>query len=233
MEKIYGYKEKDIISLAKFLKTRKCETLSATFESFGKSYGKAKGTVRNLYYALAKLSAIDSDFCEKYLGGTPISVNVVTEFGKSEEKNLLKTVLCGIKDGKSVRKCIAEMSDGDAKKSLRYQNKYRNILKNNPDLVAETVKEIKDETGETVKLKNEEPKIKDVLPEFRFERLKKEINGLVERISFKTKRENEFLKDRIKKLENENIRLSAMLYGGKRTSALKYFASGKSRDMLN
>lgn len=233
MEKIYGYKEKDIICLAKFLKTRKCETLSATFESFGKSYGKAKGTVRNLYYALAKLSAIDAGFCEKYLGGEPIAVNAVTEFGAEEEKELLKKVLCGVKDGKSVRKCIAEISDGDAKKALRYQNKYRSILKNNPDLVAETVKEIKAETGETVKLKSGETKIKEVLPDFQFERLKKEINGLVERISFKTKRENEFLKDRIKKLENDNIRLSAMLYGGKKTSALKYFASGKSRDMLN
>jgi hypothetical protein len=66
MEKIYGYKEKDVFALANFIKEKGELPLSTLFERFGAINGKAKGTVRNLYYALAKKSNADKEFCQKY-----------------------------------------------------------------------------------------------------------------------------------------------------------------------
>lgn len=229
MKKIYGYKEKDVINLAAYINARKTETLGEIFEKFAENYGKAKGTVRNLYYALAKLSAKDKEFCDEYLGGVPIAVSKIKTFDEKEEKFVVKNVLFGVSEGKSVRKTIMEMTGGDAKKALRYQNKYRNALKNNPELIAEAVKEIKEETGGSVNVSKKVPNTSPAA----LNELKREINGLVERIAVKTKRENEYLKSRVKTLETENLRLNSLLYGSKRAGALKYFSENGGRDAIN
>ena len=83
MEKIYGYKESDMTELAEFLRGRKNETLTKTFEAFAQSSGKAKGTVRNLYYALAKLSASDKRFCDEHLGGKALKVKGLIDTGNA------------------------------------------------------------------------------------------------------------------------------------------------------
>ena len=56
MGKIYGYKNDDVIELAEFLSKEKQGKLTDKFQKFADEHGKAKGTVRNLYYALAKMS---------------------------------------------------------------------------------------------------------------------------------------------------------------------------------
>ena len=80
MEKIYGYKEKDVLGLAEFIKNRGNASLSSVFEKYGLASGKAKGTVRNLYYALAKFSSENQEFCDKYLDGKPLKVSKIIEF---------------------------------------------------------------------------------------------------------------------------------------------------------
>ncbi len=210
MKKVYGYKEKDLIALAAFLQTRNDEPLTSTFKRFAEQNGKSVGTVRNLYYALAKLSESDECFCAERLGGKPIRVTTAKPFGEEEEKELLKKILCGIKDGKSVRKRISELACGDAKTELRYQNKYRSLIKNKKELVDETIKEIKEETGVTVNVRKKNRKFSAPSP-VQTERLKREIDGLIERISFSVRRENELLKGRVKKLEEENAALSEKL----------------------
>ena len=129
MEKIYGYKEKDVIQLAKFINGRKDKTLTKTFNEFAVEHGKSKGTVRNLYYAIAKLSNKDQEFCDKYLNGQPIFVSEVENFSKEQEMELVKKVLLLKHQGKSVRNAINLLANGDAKLALRYQNKYRNFIK--------------------------------------------------------------------------------------------------------
>ena len=67
-----------------------------------------------------------------------------------------------------------------------------------------------------------------------FEKLKGEINGLVSRIALKTKKENEFLKERIAVLEKENLKLYNLLYGSATPeNALKYFRRGGEQNILN
>ena len=220
MQEIYGYKEKDVILLAQFINTRRSRTLSKTFNDFAIEYGKSKGTVRNLYYALAKLSNKDQDFCEKYLNGTPIKVSEVENFSKEQEKELVKQVLLLKHQGKSVRSAINLLSNGDAKLALRYQNKYRNFIKNKKTELISLLKEIKKEKGIVVEIENQEKQV--CFNEIQLKRLKSEINGLVNRISIDLQKENQALRERINFLQNENLKLNRLLYGS--SAPIEYFS---------
>ncbi len=231
MEKIYGYKEKDVIGLAEFLKNRGGESLSSTFTKYALINGKAKGTVRNLYYAVAKRSQTDKNFCDKYLEGKPIVINNISEFDKDEEKNLIKQILIERQDGKSIRSVIMRLANGDAKKALRYQNKFRNVVKNKPNLIAQIVGEIK-EDGKVQDVKVVQ-KPTSPLTEQQFNRLKTEIDLLIGRISAKLKSENEYLRERICVLENENLKLTSLLYSSEKQKAKKYFKATKTKEFIN
>ena len=233
MDKIYGYKESDVIGLAEFLMKKEEASLSSVFEQYGAMHGKAKGTVRNLYYALAKKSIADKEFCQKYLGGKPIKVSKSIEFDEKEEKQLIKTILCSKTEGNSVRAIILQMAGGDAKKALRYQNKFRNALKNKPDLVAKIINEIQSE-GKKVNFNLQKKSSITNISEEQFGRLKFEIDGLVQKIASKIKKENEYLKQRIGILENENLKLIALLYGNESSGdARRFFKSGTKKQFIN
>ena len=233
MDKIYGYKQKDIIGLAEFLMQNKSGSLSSIFEQFAVLNGKAKGTVRNLYYALAKKSNTDSEFCQKYLGGKPIKIAKSEEFEKEEERELIKEILRAKTNGKSVRSIIMQMADGDAKKALRYQNKYRNVIKNKPQMAIDIANEIQ-KGGEKIDFSLEKRQNKMVVSNEQFDKLKFEIDALVQRISSKIKKENQYLKQRIGVLENENLKLIALLYGNDNdTDARKFFKSISKKQFIN
>lgn len=220
MEKLYGYKEKDVILLAEFINTRRNNTLTKTFNEFAIEHGKSKGTVRNLYYALAKLSNKDMEFCKTYLGGEPIKVSEVENFTNKEEKDLVKQVLLLKNDGKSVRSAINELAKGDLKLALRYQNKYRNFIKNKKEELENLLEEIKREKGVEIELETKDNQV--TFNEIQIKRLKSEINGLVNRISLDLQRENKTLKERIEFLQKENLKLSRLLYGN--SMPIEYFS---------
>ena len=231
MEKIYGYKEKDIVALAEFIKDKKQISLSNAFEKFGILNGKAKGTVRNLYYALAKRSNEDNAFCQKYLGGKPIKISKIVEFTVQDEKDLIKNIILKKNLGKSVRSIIMEMANGDAKLALRYQNKYRNAIKNSPELVAEIISEINSEGNLSIEIEKEP---KNIISDLQFTKLKNEIDSLVQKISSKIKKENQYLKERVARLENENLKLVSILYGNQNpTDARKFFSVLKPKEFMH
>ena len=93
MDKMYGFKEKDVIGLAELIKNRGSKSLSDVFNEYGLINGKAKGTVRNLYYALAKKSITDTEFCKKYLDGKPLEVNPIIQFDIEQERELIKKII--------------------------------------------------------------------------------------------------------------------------------------------
>ena len=233
MDKIYGYKQKDIVGLANFIMQNEESSLSNLFEEYGAISGKAKGTVRNLYYALAKKSNEDSEFCQKHLGGKPIVISKSVEFDKNEERALIKTILSYKTGGKSVRSIIMQMAGGDAKTALRYQNKFRNAVKNKPKLIAELIEEIQSE-GKNVNFSLQKKPNQTISSEHQFDKLKFEIDGLVNKIASKIKKENEYLKQRIGVLENENLKLIALLYGRDSTGdARKFFRSNAKKQFIN
>ncbi len=233
MDKIYGYKEKDIIGLAEFLKENKNQSLSSTFLKYSVINGKAKGTVRNLYYALAKKSNEDKEFCDKYLDGKPLFISKIVEFNHCEEKELIKKILLERQKGRSVRSAIMELASGDGKVALRYQNKYRNVIKNKPLLVSQIVEEIKKD-GQVIKVDLKNEQTQNIISKTQFDKLKSEIDNLVGRICAKLRKENDYLKQRIGVLETENLKLLSLLYqNDKNSEASKYFITTKQKQFIN
>ncbi len=229
MEKIYGYKEKDIVGLAEFIFARKGGTLSSAFSEYAKKSGKAKGTVRNLYYALAKKSNSDKEFCQKYFGGNPLEVGKIVEFNEEEEQRLIKAILKEKLSGKSVRKAISILASGDEKIALRYQNKFRNCLKNNPEKIEKLTRELISENKnyrQEITLPNDTAE--------RIKRVKSEINGLVDKISISLRKENEKLKVKITYLQAENLKLQRELSKKAQSDlALKYFIRKDGNSVFN
>ncbi len=224
MEKIYGYKEKDIIGLAQFILSKKGGTLTDAFSEYAGLSGKAQGTVRNLYYALAKKSRSDAEFCQKYLGGTPLTVGKIVEFDKAEEEKLIKAILKEKLNGKSVRSIIYSLANGDEKTALRYQNKFRNYIKNFPEQTETFTRELMPENSCFY-----EENAKKQLYSTQIKRLKGEINSLVDKISLNLRKENEKLKGKVTFLERENAKLKQELGLTAQTDgALRYFVKNNA-----
>lgn len=232
MEKIYGYKKCDIEGLIECLKQNQNAPLSKVFEIYAEKTGKSKGTVRNLYYALAKASSQDQEFCDIYLGGNALSVQKIAPFSSDEEQKLIKNILLEREQGKSVRSIILKMADGDARLALRYQNKFRNAVKNKPETVRCAVDELKGQGNNISEFKFCKPNA--LVSDGQINALKKEIDALFERVSLKLKQENQSLKERVLTLENENMRLLSFIKCGTSSDTLEYFSNGgEEKDMLN
>ena len=230
MSKIYGYREEDIVKLAEFLSREKVGKLTDRFEKFALESGKAKGTVRNLYYAVAKRASVDKEFCKTHFSGQPLSVEKIELFSKEQERALIKDILKGKATGQSVRKVIRGLCN-DEKTALRFQNKYRNACATNPTLIEEIKTELE---GEGVKIKEKQAKGERMVSDAQLGRVKNEINNLVNRISLKERKENELLKCKITALEKENLRLSTLLYGGQRKDgALNFFSQHEGKGVVH
>ena len=96
-------------------------SLQAAFETVADVTERRPNSVRNRYYTQLKpIGAAEPSFCP---------------FSEEETDRLLRTVLLAQADGRSVRACTLEMANGDTRRMLRYQNKYRALLKAQPDRV--------------------------------------------------------------------------------------------------
>jgi hypothetical protein len=111
--------------------------LKAVFDEVAGHTGRRPNSIRNYYYARVKQGGDES---------AQISHNpAFVPFSDDEIKRLLTTVLGAQARGVSVRACTLEMGDGDNRAMLRYQNKYRSLLKSNPALVRRVVQEMRDQ----------------------------------------------------------------------------------------
>ncbi len=117
------------------------EPLRAAFEQVALETGRKPNSIRNYYYARVREEGAAA-------GDNPHSAAFVP-FGEEETRALLKTVLTARAKGISVRACTLSMGGGDTKTMLRYQNKYRALLRTNPSLVKEVMGELR-ETGLSV-----------------------------------------------------------------------------------
>lgn len=203
MEKLYGYKIGDVNGLINLIKKGEHKTLNQLFLDYSIKSGKSVGTVRNLYYALAKNLNDDVDALNKF-SIQKIKINTPKSFSKEDETKLINDVTNLKKQGHSIRNAVFLLANGDPKLALRYQNKYRNCIKNNPKLINESIENSSKDKG------NPLPKIS----EFQMAKLKKEINGLVERIAINLTKENANLKKKIGELRLENLKLKTMLFSG-------------------
>ena len=173
MEKIYGYSQKSVEKLAAFVKQNKDMKKVDIFKAFAKKYKKKSGSVRNMYYALARQ------------GEDLFSAKKVVLFDREKEDEILTHVLIENRKGKSVRNALLSLAKGDYKLYLRYQNKYRVILKNdkkrleNLTLLLKESGKIKEDFWATNEVK------KRVKP-FVFDRLSREVDSLIERYNLES-----------------------------------------------
>lgn len=109
--------------------------LRSVFENLGDELGRRPNSVRNYYYM--RLRGQDQSAMRRAL---PFET-----FSDDEVRALVRSVLLLRAQGRSVRAAVMELAGGDQQRMLRYQNKYRAILKKRPDMVQEICAELQNE----------------------------------------------------------------------------------------
>ncbi len=115
--------------------SRQGTPLRSVFEQVASSLGRKPNSIRNYYYAQLR---------QRPETGLNRAAPFQT-FTEEEVRELLRTVLMARGQGISVRACVMRMAGGDRGIMLRYQNKYRSILKNRPHLLSEVAEELRRE----------------------------------------------------------------------------------------
>ena len=195
MNKINGYTEDEAKKLVDYVSAgkRQGKTLSGLFASYAKKTGRAKGSVRNYYYSL--LRSTGDDRVRKLLKGKALKAEKIIPFSEDETDKILKEILKQKSKGVSVRKAVLNLSKGDDKLMLRYQNKYRNVVCKEPERIERLMRECGLNGGEDGARR----------------RIEEEINGLYDKLASSLKEENKRLTTLIKRLTDENALLRLQL----------------------
>lgn len=98
--------------------------LKAVFERIAKQTGRRPNSIRNYYYAQVRQHEDGQTHAARFV-----------PFTQQEVDWLMEQVLTARAEGQSVRSCLQRLSDGDHSLMLRYQNKYRAVIKSRPDYV--------------------------------------------------------------------------------------------------
>jgi len=110
--------------------------LKRVFESVAKSTGRKPNSVRNYYYMKVKET-----------GEIEQKPSSFTPFTKEEIYMLLRTLLASGAKGESIRGASLKLAQSDKTLMLRYQNKYRSLIKTGRSLVEKVMADM-DEDGE-------------------------------------------------------------------------------------
>ncbi len=194
MNKINGYTEEEAKNLVDYVANGKREgkTLSGLFASYAKKTGRAKGSVRNYYYAL--LRSTGDDRVKNLLKDKDLKAEKILPFTEEETDRILKEILKQKSKGVSVRRAVLNLSHGDDKLMLRYQNKYRNVAMKQPERIEKLMRECGLNGGDGMR-----------------RRIEEEINGLYDKLASSLKEENRRLTAMIKRLTDENALLRLQL----------------------
>lgn len=190
-KKILGWDIETIKNLINFMLENKSRSLSQNFAMWGKRNGRQAFSVRNYYYRLIKLIKQDNHFANMLdLDETQVQKLLETRhFKVEEEKFLIEEIL---RNECSVRKTCKKLAGGDEGLMIRYQNKFRKIIKTQQSLVEEIMNKLKNE-GINVKNPYEAKIIK--MPQNSARLSNEDINslfsGLVKLVQEETKKEIE------------------------------------------
>ena len=105
--------------------------LKAVFEQIAEQTGRRPNSIRNYYYAQVRQR-----------GDGQLHAARFVPFTQEEVDWLMEQVLIARAAGQSVRSCLQKLSGGDHSLMLRYQNKYRAVIKSRPEYVHEMVEKL-------------------------------------------------------------------------------------------
>ena len=105
--------------------------LKAVFEKIARQTGRRPNSIRNYYYAQGRQHEDGQIHAARFV-----------PFTQQEVDWLMEQVLTARAEGQSVRACLQKLSEGDHSLMLRYQNKYRAVIKSRPDYVREIVEKL-------------------------------------------------------------------------------------------
>ena len=71
----------------------KGKNLSELFEDYAKKHGKAKGSIRNLYYEILREGRKNPAFYQKHLEGKGLRAEEIREFEGDEADRVIKSIL--------------------------------------------------------------------------------------------------------------------------------------------
>lgn len=114
------------------------QTLKSAFTYVAEKTGRKPDSIRNYYYQ----SLREEDAPEELRA---MRAQPFIPFAEEDVNALLREILSARAEGVSVRACVQRMGNGDRALALRYQNKYRSILKNRPDWIEQTVLQLREE----------------------------------------------------------------------------------------
>lgn len=146
---INGWKERDIKQL--IMEVHACqergEALRLAFERVAERTGRKYNTVRNFYYTYKKeQGGEDLDSADRTIyqddrmegaSGQGSGDNTIRfiPFTEQEKWDLMVAMLEAQGQGRSVRGCAMELGKGNKTQMLRFQNKYRNMLKSDRQMI--------------------------------------------------------------------------------------------------
>lgn len=199
MAKINGYSREEAESFVKYICQGKGQgkTLTRIFEEYAAHTGRAKGSVRNYYYALLK--STDNAEVREILKGTSLRAEDVRPFTDEETDKILKEILRQKSSGVSVRRAVLNLAEGDDKLMLRYQNKYRNVMSKHPERIERLMRECGLDASDGGRQALEE-KINTL-----YDRLNSDLKEEVKRLTALVKRltdENSLLRLQVKNLQS-------------------------------
>jgi len=108
--------------------------LKQVFERIAEKTGRRPNSIRNYYYAQVRQREGENHHTARFV-----------PFTEPEVETLVEQVLRARARGQSVRACLQELSRGDHSLMLRYQNKYRSVLKSRPELIDQTIERLRGE----------------------------------------------------------------------------------------
>lgn len=98
--------------------------LKAVFEHIADRTGRKPNSIRNYYYQQVRARDENHPHAARFV-----------PFTQEEVDHLMREVLTAVGQGQSVRSCLSRISGGDHSLMLRYQNKYRSVIKSRPEYV--------------------------------------------------------------------------------------------------
>lgn len=173
MKNYSRWKDEEIKQLFDIVEKNRKEnrSLLSAFSEYAKLSGRKRNSIRNYYYQ--ELSELQKNKSRANKLNINIKNHIVNEsvlFSTNETREIISNILKLNSEGYSIRKACLKLANNNVELMVRYQNKYRSVLKSNPELINEITKElnIKNKVVETTKsnfpnnliyFKKQEPKV--------------------------------------------------------------------------